>query len=1225
MARLESIAKGGYYPIPPEVTELALQHLESPFGGRVLDPCAGKGKALYDISVRLGLEPYGAELNRDRGKEAHDLIDSMIHPDSALRMGLKHKDQGMTRFIVEDFQNISAPKASIQLIYLNPPYDWDKKDGRLEYTFLKRSTYWLQPGGVLVFVIPQSVVGHKTISDYLASWYDDVHVHVFPQPQYESFKQVIVFATKKLKQAGVDVSVINRLNAISTAEHHSLSPVGSPKALENSKYVIPRPIKRKISFQGLYINVDEAAKELELYGAHTTYEYQQLFDPKSLVDKKPLMPFKIGHLGGLISAGMLNNTMLEKDDACILIKGRVRKEIKETVREVEPEKGKTRTTIIKREQPVTELTTLDRYGNVEDIPISDLSQFLHDWLPQLTEAVNKHYEPVYKFKLGKYSTLIGNRATLLSAQKHIVAAVATRLENANNAFIVGEMGTGKTRMGAVLVAATKHRRALFLVPSHLVKKWIRETELAMPEANVIQVDTIKEVDDWMALDEKKQIQIGIIKFTSARAASGWEPAYHSFDYFTEEECELIDKYVDSMREHGEAEPLPENILNKKRLYNKWVQRHKLRGVRDSHMGQPITSKKGILIGRGEISNGSVQYSHVFKGKKYELSKQRERYVPFYNFTRYKNTTHTYSSFFKRSEVIKECFDHRKPLWGKTPKLGTGRWRIADYIKKQYKNRIGLLVVDEAHMLKGEYTAQGYALARLSTASQQTVLMTGTIYGGKASTVFQLLYRTSKEIRDAYTDPTATGRKRILNKKWINDYGMLEYTQTVTETTAKNSGNKQLTEHVKEAPGASPAMLPWLLERTAFVGLQDMGLQLPDYEEIPIPVMPTDEQLESLKYLESVLGGEMRQRLARGDKSLLGIYLQANLSWPDSPWRDEVIIDPKTKDDDVPTVLCRLPALPDKLYPKEEEIIELIKNNVFLEGRRVLLLTQQTRLRDITPQWEKKLRHAGLKPVTMRASASAREAWINRQVKNGCNVLITHPKAVEVGLDLLDFPTVIWMGTEYSVYTILQASRRPYRIGQDRPVRVYFFYYEGTLQEKAIDLIARKCASSMRVNGDVISDSDLASSDANTIEDALGRMILDNEESQTTLVHEMFKVAKDTATETSTFIGGYEIQTPEDDPEDIVLVHELPKNRPTSIITVSAGEHIVDSEGDTTVLEQKEEEVLSISIDDPTQIAGSSTQMRLIFGMSLAPSKSKKRKKNNQQPEKAVQISLFQNM
>src|SRR5882762_9207593 len=66
-----------------------------------------------------------------------------------------------------------------------------------------------------------------------------------------------------------------------------------------------------------------------------------------------------------------------------------------------------------------------------------------------------------------------------------------------------------------------------------------------------------------------------------------------------------------------------------------------------------------------------------------------------------------------------------------------------------------------------------------------------------------------------------------------------------------------------------------------------------------------------------------------------------------------------------------------------------------------------------------------------------EAWYARQVRQGIQVVICHPKLVETGLDLLDFPTIIFYESGYSLHTLRQASRRSWRIGQRRPVRVLF--------------------------------------------------------------------------------------------------------------------------------------------------------------------------------------------
>ncbi|RMU34193.1 hypothetical protein ALP32_200389 [Pseudomonas avellanae] len=87
-----------------------------------------------------------------------------------------------------------------------------------------------------------------------------------------------------------------------------------------------------------------------------------------------------------------------------------------------------------------------------------------------------------------------------------------------------------------------------------------------------------------------------------------------------------------------------------------------------------------------------------------------------------------------------------------------------------------------------------------------------------------------------------------------------------------------------------------------------------------------------------------------------------------------------------------------------------------------------------------LEQSGLKVAVLRASVDTarREDWILDQVDRGVDVLITNPELVKTGLDLLDFPTIAFMQTGYNVYTVQQAARRSWRIGQKQDVRVIFF-------------------------------------------------------------------------------------------------------------------------------------------------------------------------------------------
>jgi DNA polymerase III delta prime subunit len=93
-----------------------------------------------------------------------------------------------------------------------------------------------------------------------------------------------------------------------------------------------------------------------------------------------------------------------------------------------------------------------------------------------------------------------------------------------------------------------------------------------------------------------------------------------------------------------------------------------------------------------------------------------------------------------------------------------------------------------------------------------------------------------------------------------------------------------------------------------------------------------------------------------------------------------------------------------------------------------------------------------------------EAWYARQVKEGAQVVIGHPKLVETGLDLLDFPTIIFYESGYSLHTLRQASRRSWRIGQNQPVRVKFLCYEGTMQGSCLRLMGKKLLVALTMEG-----------------------------------------------------------------------------------------------------------------------------------------------------------------
>ena len=97
--------------------------------------------------------------------------------------------------------------------------------------------------------------------------------------------------------------------------------------------------------------------------------------------------------------------------------------------------------------------------------------------------------------------------------------------------------------------------------------------------------------------------------------------------------------------------------------------------------------------------------------------------------------------------------------------------------------------------------------------------------------------------------------------------------------------------------------------------------------------------------------------------------------------------------------------------------------------------------------------------------------------------------VKTGLDLLEFPTIVFMQSGYNVYSLQQAARRSWRIGQKQPVRVIYLGYAGSWMT-CLELMAKKIMVSQSTSGDVPeSGLDVLNQDGDSVEVALARQLV----------------------------------------------------------------------------------------------------------------------------------------
>ncbi|HEX2348423.1 MAG TPA: hypothetical protein VHI51_08310, partial [Ktedonobacterales bacterium] len=431
-----------------------------------------------------------------------------------------------------------------------------------------------------------------------------------------------------------------------------------------------------------------------------------------------------------------------------------------------------------------------------------------------------------------------------------------------------------------------------------------------------------------------------------------------------------------------------------------------------------------------------------------------------------------------------------------------RYPLADYLRRRYHGVFRSVICDEAHQFKGAGTAQGFAAASLVDACDPggtALFLTGTLFSGYCSDLYPMLWRLLPELRQTF------GYGDL--KRWVDLYGVRQKVVKVREgrredgTRSKRREDKPL---VKELPGISPLVLRHLLDSCLFLELADVAPGLPPYTEEAV-VVPMGGPLGAVyAAFERETTSALKEMLARYDTSGLAAWFQGLMVQPNLPWRGFATTSSQG------VVLGEAEPLPEgTVYPKERALLDLVRRER-AEGRRTLIYVEHTGAYDLLPRlkalleaddaaWREAWRaqsgamlrdgaatleittevnaidalpSARLRPPSQRVqvavlrsgtvASAQREAWLARTVEEGCDVLLCHSGLVEVGLDLLAFPTIICDEVIFSTTRIRQATRRSYRPGQTQPVRIYQLVYEHAMEARGLALIASKIKSSLMV-------------------------------------------------------------------------------------------------------------------------------------------------------------------
>jgi superfamily II DNA or RNA helicase len=153
-------------------------------------------------------------------------------------------------------------------------------------------------------------------------------------------------------------------------------------------------------------------------------------------------------------------------------------------------------------------------------------------------------------------------------------------------------------------------------------------------------------------------------------------------------------------------------------------------------------------------------------------------------------------------------------------------------------------------------------------------------------------------------------------------------------------------------------------------------------------------------------------------------------------------------------LVKLPAAKKvSISAKLEQLIQMLPQ-LIEEGRRVLLFSQFTSMLDlIVPE----LDALKIPFVQLRGDTTDRATPVAQFQAGIVPLFLISLKAGGVGLNLTAADTVIMFDPWWNPAVEQQAAGRAHRIGQDKPVFVYKMIAEGTIEDRMLELQARKQA------------------------------------------------------------------------------------------------------------------------------------------------------------------------
>lgn len=686
--------------------------------------------------------------------------------------------------------------------------------------------------------------------------------------------------------------------------------------------------------------------------------------------------------------------------------------------------------------------------------------YLQNFAPHLATTIEDMAQPLHDLDRPIDPAIATMARVPFPAQAHTTQALVNGLKENKGVIAASDMGTGKTLVSLgvanTLASKSKHGFAnLALVPGITIPKWIDEIRKTIPGAK------ISVIENWH----------DIVKYRDKFVRHGSRKAHLEFVLLSRDTAKLGMPKVPAL------------------VYKKRTMLADRKGITPPKKPLFRSDATGTTIGLGEpdrcngvyvVENawtcpscGAIQQKTDRTSKKEaknnstEIERIRELKLGFHDLASgwtdkgrpiFKSNVTEYHCSECEENLMRYAVPERESVSGLKHRRLQPSWFISRYMRGHWD----LTIVDELHQFKSN-SGQGESFGAIAGASKRVLGLTGTLSTGMASSLYHLLWRISpgKMIADSMDHKSLS--------KFVHLYGSYEtktrYSKDDIVAAGGSTNRKVIRNPPREIPGLSPRLfVQHLADKAVFLELGDLGLPLVELEEKPVFVEMDGDHKHVYLDFHSNLEAAMKTEYAKGNTGAFARFIPSTVNAACQPHKSLLV---EFEDD---LVSFHAPNAESDLSSKERQLIKDIKVEL-AEGRKCVVYVrysgtagQDTRIANI-------LKGEGIRVKVLSSSVSPEDRvdWLEEAVKKNIDVVVTNAKLVEVGLDLLSYPTLMFWQFTDEVSVMRQSSKRSWRIGQNRRCRIIYYIHSESYEVVQFRRMMKKRSHAMLLEGRILSD------------------------------------------------------------------------------------------------------------------------------------------------------------